>query len=47
MSLGIHDIRAIVRASKDDGGVIQGKLKTERDKLVNEIIDNPIDDYLS
>lgn len=41
MSLGIHDIRAIIQAAKDDGGVIQGKLTTERNALVNEIIDNP------
>ena len=41
MSLGIHEIRAIVRASQGDGGVIAGKLTTERNALVNEIIDNP------
>ena len=41
MSLGIHEIRAIIRASQSDGGVIQGKLTTERNALVLEIIENP------
>jgi len=41
MSLGIHDIRAIIRASQSDGGVIQGKLTTERNALVLDIVENP------
>lgn len=41
MSLGIHAIRAIIRASQGDGGAILGKLTTERDALVVELIDNP------
>jgi len=41
MALGLHDIRAIIRASKNDGGVIQGILTTERNALVLEIIQNP------
>jgi len=41
MSFGIHQIRAIVRASQSDGGAIQQKLTDERDALVTELIENP------
>ena len=42
MSLGINDIRAIVRASISIGGTtVKDKLTTERNALALDLIDNP------
>ena len=42
MSLGLHDIRAIIRAAKSIGGTtVKDKLTNERNALALELIDNP------
>jgi hypothetical protein len=42
MSLGINDIRAIIRASVSIGGTtVKDKLTTERNALALDLIDNP------
>jgi hypothetical protein len=42
MNLGLHDIRAIIRASVSIGGTtVKDKLTVERNDLALELIDNP------
>ena len=40
MSLGINDMRAIIRAAQGDGGVILAALTTERNALAADMIAN-------